>query len=135
MIQRIQTVYLILGILLNSALYFTPLYGHALKDPSSWITIAISAAIALATLVILISIFLYKNRPKQVQLVKISMFLQIIGLGFLIGIFFSLGGVGLFLYEEVLSLLLPIVTLLFQYLAIRKIKKDEDLVRSMDRIR
>lgn len=135
MIQRIQTVYLILGILLNAAIYFTPLYGHALKDPSTWITVAITAAITLATLVILISIFLFKNRPQQIQWVKISLLLQIIGLGFLIGILFSLGGVGLFLYEEGLSLLLPIVTLIFQILAIRKIRKDEDLVRSMDRIR
>jgi len=134
-IQRIQTVYLLLGIVLNGAVLLTPIYGHAVKDPSTWITIAVTASLALASLVILISIFLYKKRPRQVQWVKLSILLQVIALGFLLGILFSLGGVGLFLYEEVLSLLLPVVTLILQYLAVKKINKDENLVRSMDRIR
>lgn len=135
MLQRIQTVYLFLGIVLNGLVFLSPLYGHAGKDPAVWINLAVAASLILASLGMLISIFLYTNRTRQIQGVKISILFQVIAIGFLGGILFSLGGFGIFLLEETLSMLLPIVTLILQYMAMRSIRKDDELVRSMDRIR
>jgi hypothetical protein len=61
--------------------------------------------------------------------------LQVIAFGFGIGILFSLGGIGTYLWDEALSVGTILSGLILQYLAIHFIKKDIELVRSMDRIR
>ena len=67
--------------------------------------------------------------------VKRAALFQVIGLGFCVGVLFSLGGIGTYLWDEALGTGLVFAGLLFQILALRFIKKDEELVRSMDRIR
>lgn len=61
--------------------------------------------------------------------------MQVIGLGFATGVFFSLGGIGTYLWDEGVGLSLIVIALTFEVLALRGVKKDEELVRSMDRIR
>lgn len=114
---------------------FTPLYRRIWEDPALWIPYSFSISITLASVVCLIAIFLYSNRPFQANVVKGSVILQLIALGLAVGVFFSLGGFGMFLWEEAVGLLLMGLSLIAQFLAIRGINKDEELVRSMDRIR
>lgn len=135
MIQRIQTLLLILAIGLNIAFIFTPMFVQVKADPSTWISSGVMSALLLSTLISLISVFLYKNRKRQVRWVKRSMFLQIIAVGLGIAIFFSLGGFGRYLWDEAISLGLIIIALVLQYGAFYYINKDEKLVKSMDRIR
>lgn len=81
------------------------------------------------------AIFLYKNRGLQLKVVKFATYIQIVALGFATGVLFSLGGFGTFLWREGLGLGLITIVLLFLWMAGAGIKKDEELVKSMDRIR
>ena len=135
MIQRIQTVYLTLAVILNTVVFFTPIYSHAVNDPVPWIGLGLAMSLTVALACAGIAIFLYKNRQTQLMWVKIGTYTQIVALGFAAGVLFSMGGFGTFLLREVLSTGIIVFVLMLFWLAGRGIKKDEELVRSMDRIR
>lgn len=135
MIQRIQTVLLILAVGLNVAFVFTPLFEDAFRDPSGWISSALIAALVFAVVFCLFSIIIYKKRTRQIHWIKRAMLFQIIALGCGLAVIFTLGGIGSFLWDELISLGMILVGLVLQYGAIHYIKRDENLVRSMDRIR
>jgi len=156
MIQRKQTLFLILAALCGIALFFFPLvsfyselntfklyvYDFRNMDPSSDISFGIMTVLPLIivnTAIILLSIFTvlkYKNRILQVKLVRFNMLLTIF---FVAGVFFLYPR----LAEEHISanpefdmgVYFPIGILLFLYLANIFILKDEKLVRSMNRLR
>lgn len=135
MIQRFQTIFLIFATLLNLSAYFTPIYEKAMADPQAWIGIGLASSLLIAMLLNIISIFLYNDRKNQISWVKRAALFQVIGFGFCVGVLFSLGGIGTYLWDEALGTVLVFVGLIFQILAMRFIRKDEELVRSMDRIR
>ena len=119
----------------NLGVYFTPIYSRAVEDPKFWIGYGLAISLLIAVLFSLASIFLFKDRKGQMLLVKRASFFQVVALGFCVGIFFSLGGIGTYLWDEALGTSLVILGLILQVLALRFIQKDEKLVRSMDRIR
>ncbi|MEX0721061.1 MAG: DUF4293 family protein [Balneolaceae bacterium] len=135
MIQRIQTVFLVIAALLNLTVYFTPIYEKALNDPHLWIGLGLAISLLIGMALSVISIFLYADRQNQIVWVKRAALFQIIALGFCVGVLFSLGGIGTYLWDETLGTALVVLALIFQVLALRFIKKDDELVRSMDRIR
>ncbi len=135
MIQRPQTVYLLFATLLNVAVFFNSIYSKAMADPAQWIGYGLAISLTLALLLALGSVFLYNNRPTQLKVVKTGTFIQIVALGFGAGILFSLGGFGVFLWQETVGVGLITLSLIMYWLAGRGIKKDEELVKSMDRIR
>lgn len=135
MIQRIQTVFLAVATLLNLSVYFTPIYEKAMADPQLWIGIGLAGSLLIAMVLNVVCIFLYQNRKNQIVWVKRSALFQVIGLGFSVGVLFSLGGFGTYLWDEALGTGLVFLGLISQILALRYIQKDEELVRSMDRIR
>jgi len=135
LIQRIQSVYLILAVLLNLSVFFTPMYRHALNDPAEWIGITFAGFLTVAMLLSLVSIFMYGNRQNQIKWVKGASYFQIAALGIAVAILFTLGGFGRFLWMEVVSTGLITVSLILLWMAGRRIKKDQELVDSMDRIR
>lgn len=106
-----------------------------MADPTAWIGYGFAISLTLALIFAFASVFLYKSRPTQLNIVKIGTYLQIVALGFGVGILFSLGGLGIFLWQETIGVALIIVALAMYWLAGRGIKKDEELVKSMDRIR
>ncbi len=154
MIQRIQTLYLILSELLVAALFFSPLAEIAGKDgtifrfnirgiyPEGVENAAmIYGSLPVFLLSILILVFLFsvivqfKNRVRQMRLATISIFL-LLGLFGLI-IFYTIKSAQVIdgTYSMSLFTAFPIVSAILVYLAIRAIAKDEVLVRSIDRIR
>ncbi|HEX6982338.1 MAG TPA: DUF4293 family protein [Balneolaceae bacterium] len=135
MIQRIQSVLLFLAFLFNGSIFFNALYSHAMDDPMQWIGISFAIVLTLAALAPLGCIFLYGNRQNQLSWVTRSLILQVIALGFALGIYISLGGFGVFLWDETIGLGFLVVALLLQLYARKKIKDDIELVQSMDRIR
>lgn len=135
MIQRIQSVFLFLAFILNGSIFFNALYRHAMEDPQAWIGIGFASFLTLAALAPLACIFLYNNRKNQLRWVGRSIMLQVVTLGYAIGIFISLGGFGTFLWDEALGLGMLVLALLAQLYARKKIKDDIELVNSMDRIR
>lgn len=135
MIQRIQTLFLLLVLPVNIGFVFTPMFPHALQDPSGWLSNGLIAALVFSMALSLYTIFLFRNRQNQTRWVKRSMLFQVIAIGMAIGVFFTVGRFGLHLLEEALSVGLLIAGVILQYLALHYIDKDEKLVRSMDRIR
>lgn len=135
MIQRIQTVFLFLAFLLNGSVFFNALYRHAVYDPQDWIGISFAIVLTLASLGSLGTIFLYKNRENHVRWVSRLLVIQVITIGFAFGIYISLGGFGVFLWDETIGLVLLFLALVSQLYARKKIKDDIELVKSMDRIR
>lgn len=134
-IQRLQTVFLALATLLNLSVYFTPVYEKAMADPQEWIGWGVAISLLLPMILNILAIFLYQNRKNQMAWVKRSALVQVVAFGFCTGVLFSLGGIGTYLWDEALGTGLVFLGLIFQVLALRGIRKDEELVRSMDRIR
>ena len=135
MIQRIQSVLLFLAFLLNGSVFFNALYSHAMNDPQAWIGLGFAIILTIASLGSLGTIFLYKNRENHRKWVSVLLIIQLVAIGFAIGIFISLGGFGTFLWDETLGLGLLVLALGAQLYARKKIKDDIELVKSMDRIR
>ena len=135
MIQRLQSIFLALSILTTGGAFFTPIYDRAMQDSEVWIGYGLAISLTIAMIVTLVSVFFFKNRSTQMIWVKRAMIIQIISLGFCIGILFSLGGIGFYLWDEVLGFGLVFLGFLLQMLGLNFINKDEKLVRSMDRIR
>lgn len=135
MIQRPQTVYLLVATLLNVAVFFNSIYSKAMADPAQWIGYGLAISLTLALILALVSVFLYKNRQTQLKVVKAGTYIQILALGFSTGVLFSLGGFGVFLWQETIGVAFITVSLIMYWLAGRGVKKDEELVKSMDRIR
>lgn len=120
---------------LNFGVYFTPIYTRSMEDPQQWIGLGLAISLVLAALLSFYSISLFKNRKAQINWVKRAALIQIIALGFCLGVLFSLGGIGTYLWDEAIGTGLVVLGIIFQFLALRSINKDEKLVKSMDRIR
>ena len=145
MIQRIQTVYLLLAIVLLAVTNFVPLLSFQtpageIVDLStfsgngiSFLTIGTSVA---SVLLCIISIFMYKSRKKQILVSYLALIPILLLLGYFIGYSYGLvHSQANNQFVAVKGIILPIVSIVFILLAIRKIKADEKLVRSLDRIR
>ncbi|MCC6583274.1 MAG: DUF4293 domain-containing protein [Chitinophagales bacterium] len=138
MIQRIQSVYLLLVVIACVAYIFVP-FG-LVKNPDgtleTWaikqVVLIMIAAIVIAV-VAFASIFLFNNRRNQMKVVLVNIVLSVM----LIGLFlFELTQqIGIQNYIFKIGAILPIFILLFNMLAYGSIKSDEALVKSMDRLR
>lgn len=135
MIQRIQTLLLFLVLPVNAGFYFTPMFTHAMQDPSGWLSNGLIAALFFSAALSVYAIFLYHDRSRQIDWVWRALLFQMIAIGAIVAVFFTAGRLGSHLLPEALALLLPLLAVVLQYLAVVFIRKDEDLVRSMDRIR
>ncbi len=95
-----------------------------------WISVVFYAIAALA----LLSIFKYKNRQNQFVLNRLNMILNLFLLGFFVYRSLNLSGENT-ISEKGIGMLIPVFSIVFLVLANRAIKKDEDLVKSVDRLR
>jgi hypothetical protein len=147
MIQRIQSLYLLVSailvglllalpfaeILLDGAVYLFDYKGISLDGSLKQNGIAITVLIFIIIALHGVAIFSYKNRIRQIRLVVFSILLM---LG-LFGLFFFFTYFS-FSSAEIsfkVSMVFPLVAIILDYLAIRSIGKDEALIRSIDRIR
>jgi len=136
MLQRIQTVYLLLAVIFSSGLIFVfhlwitkdNLKLFALDDLLFFGLFLGSAVLSL------ISIFLFKKRKSQFMLGRLNIILNFILLGLFVYQSLSLSGETK-VSEKGIGMLLPIFSIVFLALANKAIKKDEDLVKSVDRLR
>jgi glucan phosphoethanolaminetransferase (alkaline phosphatase superfamily) len=155
MIQRIQSIFLLLISILMGATIFLPIWGK--EDGTNKIemnsiemiqtlagdvtmqqtTVYLAIIAALTAILAFWNIFNFKNRRFQMKIglfcmLLISAFISIeVAMTFYANGIFSpeVGGkfgVGFFL---------PVAAILFNWLSIRAIKRDEDMVRSADRLR
>lgn len=150
MIQRIQSVYLLLVCILMVVTAFSPLlvltikggfldfstcgiYNSLKLQTPSWGLLAIAG---LSALLPLVNIFLYKKRQLQI---RIGVFTSLLILLFyvVLAVYYYLFSIEYsFVFSGVqYGIILPLIALIFNMLAMLKIKRDEKLVRSLDRIR
>lgn len=106
-----------------------------MADPSIWISYGFAIIVTIALLIAVGAIFLYKDRPLQLRIVKLGTYFQIAAVGFAVSILFSMGGFGTFLWKEGIGVLLLVISMGLYWMAGKGIKSDEELVKSMDRIR
>ena len=141
MIQRIQTVYLALGAIALVALLFADaVWEGEAATTQGWFTAAVVGLGALAALMAVGAIFLFKDQPRQRKVIVLAQLLTVVLLVALFG--------GLFLADALyvrttqgidvgmlITLLLPLAGYLLFLLARRAVTKDIALLRSVDRLR
>ena len=137
MIQRIQTLYLFLALVVTGVLpYCFPLWklndGTAIYFMS---TMLYTILLGLSTMLSSISILYYKKRQHQFVLNRLNIILNLILLGLFVYRSLNLSGETVLVSEKGIGMFLPIVAIVFLVLANKAIKKDEDLVKSVDRLR
>lgn len=158
MIQRIQSIYLLAALVITIALFFLPMATKSTTDQSRSVvckmeltrnffyneTNAIqkeSGFLFIGDIIngilIFITLFMFKNRKRQILIGKIGLLLSCI----FIAIFFLLSDqvdkrfsfpVTTF-YQA--GIYFAVIQVILIWLAISAIKKDEELVRSADRLR
>ncbi len=149
MIQRIQSVYLLVVAILMVVMLSLPIGGFytdsaamemtnlsvvlsdGTVDYTPWALFAILMLVAVFSLA---TIFLYKKRMLQIRL---ALFSSIVLIGYYVTlaafVYGSLSELGNFSYSWTITL--PIVSLVLNWLAIRAIGKDEVLVKAYERLR
>jgi len=138
MLQRIQTIYLLIAAGVSAGLiHVFPLYMLNLKNITAIYAkndvMFLSMFLASAILSI-VTIFLFKNRKLQFVLGRLNIILNFILLGFFVYQSLNLSGETA-VSEKGIGMFLPIVSIVFLALANKAIKKDENLVKSVDRLR
>jgi hypothetical protein len=162
MIQRIQSIYLFLIVICQGLLFATALATfssyetsfnlslmgfYKLSSAGQEMLINSYALMAVNIVLILFSLFVifsFKNRKKQIKLAAFNILLIC---GFIVLMFYSFDNAKSFLDRSFnnqgaelsttygIGMILPLLSLVFNFLAIKGIRKDEELVRSADRIR
>ena len=137
MIQRIQTIYLILTFLAVGVLPFIfPLW--TLSDGKDYLFMQNQFYVilfGLSTAVTIYSIISFKKRQTQFVANRLNIVLNLILLGLFVYHSLNLSGETLVVSEKGIGMFLPILAIVFLVLANKAIKKDEDLVKSVDRLR
>lgn len=147
MLQRIQSLYLLVIAILNlsmlgmslataGSLDFNP-FGIVDGDDMVVNPIGVLILIIISGIDALIAIFWYKKRKQQMLMCKSLMFMQAL---LLAAVFFYFDAAINETQVEVeahygVGTFFPIISLILAFMADKAIKKDDDLVRSVDRIR
>ena len=136
MLQRIQTIYLLIAAIVSAGLIFvfnlwTTKEGVQLFAQQELMYFGLFLGSALLSF---ISIFMFKNRKSQFVLGRLNIILNFILLGLFVYQSLNLSGEAN-VSEKGIGILLPIFSIVFIALANKAIKKDEDLVKSVDRLR
>ena len=137
MIQRIQTVYLLIALVILGALPFVfPLFTMSDGKEFRFMNDSFYTVLfGLSTTLTLISTMYFKKRQHQFVLNRLTIILNLILLGLFVYRSLNLSGEAIHVSEKGIGMFLPIVAIVFLALANRAIKKDEDLVKSADRLR
>ncbi|TYP99422.1 uncharacterized protein DUF4293 [Tenacibaculum adriaticum] len=143
MIQRIQSIYLLLaGIISGGLIFFVSLWSNTngnlfaldLFSSSTILEKSIPSLFFLSAALSMITIFLFKKRQLQFVLGRLNILINLILLGLLVYLSLNLSGETL-VSEKGIGMFFPVIVILLLVLANKAIKKDEDLVKSVDRLR
>ncbi len=155
MIQRVQSIYMMIVLIISILMFILPLatFNYEAETFQLFLTgiegsenveqviqvntmpiIAIASAIGLFAL---IGIFLYKKRLIQIRINRLNILLNTVFIALMY-----------FLYIEEISesfkpemvnsfvaLIMPVVNIILLFLANKRIRKDENMVRAADRLR
>lgn len=147
MIQRIQSVYILIATVLTGLLFLLP-FAEIAKDGAIYLfnfkgvlldgVVKTNGLVVPVLLVMIIAlnvqaVFSYSNRGKQIKLVWGALLMLVVLLvAFVYFTYLSFSGAQIGFKP---GAVLPLIAIILDYLAIRAIDKDEALIRSIDRIR
>ena len=154
MIQRIQTVYLLIAAFLLAFFFFVPfstfiiepqmvkylfmvsgLYSEGLTSESVYSTLPLLIISILVFAISMVAIFLFKRRMIQIRLCIVNTVLLIGMQGLL---YYYVVAVSKLLPanpQYSIIFVFPIISAILNFLALRAIAKDEALIRSLERLR
>ncbi len=157
MLQRIQTIFLALVVILGILASFIPVLSFADADSvyimNLYKTVSVSETADMLSknmgvgvlqgvvqLLALVIIFLFKNRSLQMKLAKLNILLIALEIAAIVMYIDTVkSAIGEAANDIEIGIkfgaIIPILSLILTYLAIHFIKKDEDLIKSADRLR
>ena len=166
MIQRVQSIYLILAFICMTLLLFFPIFSvemETLTGDMSFTAVVgkdgvigdgfeagkfpLSNVFISLALLTVVTILLYKKRPRQLLMCRLNLILHFLLVVVIYAFYFfgkpfiqeriqsSIGEDVTVNFHMQLGFFFLIPTLAFLFLAVRGIKKDELLIKSLDRIR
>lgn len=152
MIQRIQSIYLGLAAVCVGAMYLWPFATYYVGEEV--VTFNLSGAtyngepltefpyglVAPALILLMVlTIFMYKNRPVQMRIGRV---IYLLLLSMVVLVYMQVNGMvdqlpepGTVQLDFGPAIFLPVAALVFTFLANRAIKKDDEMVKSVDRLR
>ena len=152
MIQRVQSIFLFLAFISTALVFIFPVLTLVSETGEEWTlsatgvtrsadgvllfrVIPMTIHLALITLVPFVAIFLYKRRGLQMRLTMINM---MVTLGLLLQMVLY-GLKGSLQLEASLTpgfiTIMPVVSFILQLMAFRAIRRDDLLIKGLDRIR
>lgn len=136
MLQRIQSLYMLASAIVTGVLPFvfelwTEKSGKVVFFTDVQLAIILFISVSGLTF---INIFNFKDRQRQFVLNRLNMIFNFILLGFFVYRSLNLSG-ETFVSEKGIGMFLPAISIVLLVLANKAIKRDEDLVKSVDRLR
>ena len=129
MLQRIQTIWTLLAVLAAVFLFITgqdvDIFGNIPVVNISCIVLVLAGAL---------SIFSFKNRKRQILLNNISIIINALLIGVLLYWLLKLSG-GIDFPEQGIEPVFPLIAVICLLIANIYIRRDERLVKSVDRLR
>lgn len=142
MIQRIQSVWLFFAAFVSAALFIFPLYHYTqggtemlMGARNEYLLLVIAA---LMTVVPMIAIFLFKDRKRQKLLIWLSVVLSVAFIAVMLMKIQNIKNAVQPAINDNFAIpgpIIPVLTIVLLFLALSGIKKDEELLRSVDRLR
>lgn len=149
MLQRIQSLYLFIVSILYIVIIFLPLCKYpeyvltirglfAISEQQQTIiinTYSLLILVIFLSLISFVTIFLYKKRLFQIKLCNLSILFQVVLIAVII--YFAIFSKSLSHSDlsPQFAMFIPVINIILTILARRRIRKDEELVRTADRIR
>jgi hypothetical protein len=152
MIQRIQTIYLLISLIAWGFLFFNPivaftseaggawsLYANGIKEVAGGkmvlATVPMMILFVLVEIIVLISILTYRRRSLQLRATLLNMILQLLSYGIIAlyvfqGKNFLHAQPGLLFFSA-----MPLISCVCSFFAFRGIRRDMLVLRAVDRLR
>lgn len=136
MIQRIQSVYMLIVVIISGILPFVfSLYTKADVAIFAYKNDIISGVLfGASSFLAIYSILKFKTRQTQFVLNRLNILINLTLLGIFVYRVLTSSGENL-ISEKGVGIFLPVLSIVFLFLANKAIRRDENLVKSADRLR
>ena len=149
MIQRVQSIYLLITAIIMLAMIFLPVMEFSRGDQVQILSLlslgaysalpkfVLPAIVMFASILAFITIFIYKNRKMQIQICCWVLILDILIYALIFYSYNAFSDIvesGTFFFPKI-AISFPLISLLLVCMAISAIKKDDRLVSSLGRLR
>ncbi|MEL4455570.1 DUF4293 domain-containing protein [Lutimonas vermicola] len=144
MLQRIQTVYLLVAIILSGIVSFLlpfwsdqemeDVYLDSLFQTGEVTLMAVPVLFMMSGLISVITILSFKTRTRQIVFNRLNIVINFLLLGVIVYHLLMLPGETV-VSKKGIGVFIPLIVIVFLALANKAIIKDEKLVKSVDRLR